>query len=86
MIMSIIEMESMFSYIDRARESGGGMKEESIISPSGLKARYVGIAGYVAGSSNRRALVNLLSTAPGKRTLFYCQNISQVHQYMVLPC
>jgi hypothetical protein len=70
MIRSIIEMESMFSYIDRARVSEGGVKEESIMSPSGLNARYVGIAGYVAGRSKCRALVNLLSTAPGKHTLF----------------
>lgn len=62
----------MFSYIDSARASEGGVKDESIILPSGLIARYVGIAGYIAGCSNCRALVNLLSTAPGKRTLFNC--------------
>lgn len=58
----------MFSYIDSARATEGGVKDESIILPSGLIARYVGIAGYIAGCSNCRALVNLLSTAPGKRT------------------
>lgn len=62
----------MLSYIDSARASEGSVKDGSIMLPSGLMARYVGIAGYVAGCSNCRAFVNLLSTAPGKRTLFNC--------------
>lgn len=38
----------------------------------------MGIAGYVAGCSKCRELVNLLSTAPGKRTLFSQYDILQI--------
>lgn len=55
------------------------------MSPSGLMARQVGIAGYVEGCSKARWLMNLLSTAPGNRTL---QLISISLQKMPndLPC
>jgi hypothetical protein len=65
----MIETESMLWYISRARESEPGVKEESIMSPSGDVQRYVGMAGYVEGYSKESAEVNLLSTAPGKRIL-----------------
>jgi hypothetical protein len=41
----MIETVSMLLYIERAMESSGAVKVGDIISPSGERARYVGMAG-----------------------------------------
>lgn len=46
-----------------------GSRELSTTTPSESMNLYVGMAGWVEGRSKESLVVNLLSTAPGKRIL-----------------